>query len=102
MYRKTILLPSGSGTIAVMKWIKNNPELALKLDHTFFNETNGYHIGVCSLYAGNSNLESAVSYLLRKGDDRISSFEYEGMRRAGGEFGVWYFEINNNVYIFTE
>lgn len=103
MYKRRIVLSNGVGTLAVMEWIKSHPSDAYNLDHTFFFSKSGAYIGVCSVHLRNTTLEKIYERdlsLLKRAS--LDIFEYKGMYRYCAMDGMWYFEIDGTVYLFTD
>lgn len=90
------------GTIDVMEWILAQGSCVSRQHYRFISDK-GELVGICSLHKENATLEDVLwDVLLLYDTDKIPAFEYKGMRRYKAEaIPLWYFEIDNNIYVFT-
>ena len=83
-------------TLDTMEWLKENKEMALKAYFTPVYNRHGMRVATLSLEMRNATLEEWY------GREKVDAFEYKGMRRKGGAFGSWLFEIDGNIYLYTD
>ena len=84
------------GTLETMEWVRDNKETALKLNFTAIYNRHGMRVGTISLEMRNATLEDWYKM------EKVEAYEYKGMRRSGGFCGSWLFEIDGNIYLYTE
>lgn len=96
MYKKTIILNSES-TIEVMKWIADNPELAIELDHTYFANQHGRIIFICSRISGDLFDEDEFKIKIKE-----EGVEFYGVHRYFDDsLRHWYLLFNDDIYLLT-